>query len=363
MKNKYVLCCMMLGISFILNGCNKSEIPEEDFTFNQNLSDDNMVDKASDNDATEASSEMNIESRTEASSEINSENKIEISSEIDSENKIEISSEINSESKIEESNEINDEISENAYFLSVNGDFSKKVANNPIDQKYIVNADAPAMEIWQSSLEKCEVWNQQIDFTASELGKLLDESSYEQLQNAVSLWHEYYQEELSQSRELYGNGGMILGSMYTAISADMLTEKCRLTSITLLSQEYELSGNTSYVENTTITNNDGEYSVLPQNFCIEYTSDFEEELMSYAINEKSSDELEVLIQETSNKIEEKFGHDYTEHANKYVSFIQTLHTVESNISADDNLCLALKENRLKLYATELLNILYMLDEQ
>ena len=70
-----------------------------------------------------------------------------------------------------------------------------------------------------------------------------------------------------------------------------------------------------------------------------------------------------LIHETANKIEEKFGHDFTEHTNKYVSFIHALYTIENDISEDDNLCLVLKENRLKLYAIELLNIVYMLDVQ
>ena len=156
---------------------------------------------------------------------------------------------------------------------------------------------------------------------------------------------------------------MILGSMYTALSADVLIEKCKLISFTLLSQEYKLSNNVSFAEKTTTTNSDSEYSISPQSFCIEYSSDFEETLISYSINEKNSDELEKLIRETANKIEEKFGHDFTEHANKYVSFIDGLCTIENDISEDSNRCLKLKENRLKLYAVELLNIEYMINSQ
>ena len=212
-------------------------------------------------------------------------------------------------------------------------------------------------------MEKCEVWNQQIDFTGSKLEGLLNKADCKQLQNAISLWHEYYQEEVSQNRGLYGNNGMILGSMYTAISADVLVEKCKLTAVTLLSQEYELSGNVSFAENTTVASNDTEYSLSPQAFCMEYSSDFEETLASYSIEERNSDELEELIHETANKIEEKFGHDFTEHTNKYVSFVCELYTIEKNISEDSNRCLGLKENRLKLYAIELLNIKYMMEEQ
>lgn len=245
----------------------------------------------------------------------------------------------------------------------MNGDFYEKAACNPIDQKYVMNGEAAPLEIRQFALEKCEAWNEQIDFTGSELESLLSKADYDQLQNAISLWQEYYQEEVYQNRELYGNGGMILGSMYTAVSADVLIEKCRLTSFMLLSQEYELSGNVSFAENTTATNNDREHSPSPQSFCIEYSSDFEETLVSYSINEKNSGELEELIYETANKIEEEFGHDFTEHTDKYVSFIYALNTVENSISEDSELCLILKENRLRLYAIELLNIAYMIDGQ
>ena len=173
------------------------------------------------------------------------------------------------------------------------------------------------------------------------------------LQNAISLWQEYYQEEVNQSRELYGPNALIGGSMYTAISGDLLIEKCRLTS-------YELSGNASFAVNAAAANNDSEYSFSPYSFFIEYTSDFEETLIPYSLNEKNSDELEALIHETANKIEEKFGHDFAEHTDKYISFIQALYTIENHISEDHNRCLTLKENRLKLCAIELLDIVYMI---
>lgn len=40
-----------------------------------------------------------------------------------------------------------------------------------------------------------------------------------------------------------------------------------------------------------------------------------------------------------------------------------LYAIENDISEDSNRCLILKENRLKLYAIELLNIVYMIDGQ
>lgn len=254
-----------------------------------------------------------------------------------------------------------DESSKNAYFLSSDRDFYEKAACNPIDQNYIIDEEAAPLEIWQSALEKCEAWNQQIDFTASQLEGLLSKAGCAQLQDARRLWHEYYQEEVEQNRELYGSNGMIPGTMYTAISADVLIEKCRLAAFALLSQEYELSGNVSFAEDAAAANAEWEYSLSPQAFCVEYTSAFEETLASYSIGEKNSDELEELIDKTANKIEETFGHDFTEHANKYVSFIQTLYTIETDISEDGNLCLTLQKNRLELYLMELLNIAYMLE--
>ena len=251
MKNKYLLFCITLSIFLALSGCKKNEIPQEDITYNQNLHNDDHVDESSDN----------------------SKNKYETSNEILNNS--------NGQSNIPDSS------NENTYFLSTNSDFYEKVACNPIDQKYIMDEEAASpLEIWQFALKKCEAWNQQIDFTGSELESLLSKADYDQLQNAISLWHEYYQEEVYQNRELYGSNGIILGSMYTAISADLLIEKCKLISFTLLSQEYELSSNVSFAENTTTTNNDSEYSLSPQSFCIEYSSDFEETLISYSINEK-----------------------------------------------------------------------------
>lgn len=253
---------MTLSIFLVLSGCNKNEIPQEDITYNQNLYNDDHVDKSSDN----------------------SKNKYETSNEILDNSSQSIGD--NNQDNSNEQSDIPDSSNENAYFLSTNSDFYEKVACNPIDQKYVIDEEVAPLEIWQSALKKCEVWNQQIDFTNSELERLLSKADYDQLQNAISLWHEYYQEEVYQNRELYRNNGMILGSMYTAISADVLIEKCKLTSFTLLSQEYELSSNVSFAENTTTTNKDSEYSLSPQSFCIEYSYDFEETLISYSINER-----------------------------------------------------------------------------
>lgn len=349
MKNKYLLFCITLSIFLALSGCKNNEIPKEDITYNQNLHNDNHVDESSDNsnNKSETSNEI-LDNSSQAIGDNNQDNSNEQS---------------NGWNNSNGQSNIPDGLNENAYFLSTNSDFYEKVACNPIDQKYIIDKEAAPLEIWQSALEKCEAWNQQIDFTGSELERLLSKADYDQLQNAISLWHEYYTEEVRQNRELYGNNGMILGSIYTAISVDVLIEKCKLTSFILLSQEYELSSNVSFAENTTITNNDSEYSLSPQYFCIEYSSGFEETLIFYSINEKNSDELEELIHETANKIEEKFGHAFTKHTNKYVSFIDALYTIENDISEDSNMCLILKENRLKLYAIELLNIVYMIDGQ
>lgn len=339
MKSKYLLFCITLSIFLALSGCQKNEIPQEDITYDQDLHNEDHVEESSDNN----------ENKSETGNEILGNSSQSIGD--------------NDRDNSNEQSHIPDSSNENAYFLSMNNDFYEKVACNPIDQKYVIDEEAASLEIWQSALQKCEAWNQQIDFTGSELERLLSKADYDQLQNAISLWHEYYQEEVYQNRELYGNNGIILGSIYTAISADVLMEKCKLTSFTLLSQEYELSGNVSFAEDTTAANNDREYSLSPQSFCIEYSSDFEETLISYSVNEKNTDELEELIHETANKIEEEFGHDFTEHTNKYVSFIDALYTIENDISEDSNLCLTLKENRLKLYAIELLNIVYMIDGQ
>lgn len=349
MKNKYLLFCITLSIFLALSGCRKNEISQEDITYNQNLHNDDHVDEFSDNSKNK--SETGNEISDNSSQSIGDNNQDNSNGQSDNQDNSNVQSNIPHNSN------------ENAYFLSTNSDFYEKVACNPIDRKYVIDEEAAPLEIWQSALTRCEAWNQQIDFTGSELERLLSKADYDQLQHAISLWHEYYQEEVYQNRELYGSNGMILGSMYTAVSADVLIEKCKLTSFILLSQEYELSSNVSFSENTMTTNNDSEYSLSPQSFCIEYSSDFEETLISYSINEKNSDELEELIHETANKIEEKFGHDFTEHANKYVSFIHALYTIENNISEDSNLCLILKENRLKLYVIELLNIVYMIDGQ
>ena len=306
MKDKHFLFCMILSTFLLVGGCGKNAIPQEDITSRKSLHNNVSVTEESDN------SKNNFE---------------------------------------------------NTYILSVKSDFYEKVADNPIDQKYVIDAESAPLEIWQFALQKCEAWNQQIDFTGAELEGVLSKADYEQLQNAISLWHEYYQEEVEQNRELFGNGGLILGSMYTATSADVLMEKCKLTSYILLSQEYELTGNVSFAENAVATNNDSAYSLSPQAFCIEYNSDFEKALYSYSINEKNSDELEEVIRDTANRIEEEFGRNFAEHADKYVSFIRALNTIENDISEDSDRCLKLKENRLELYATELLNIEYMIDEE
>lgn len=51
--------------------------------------------------------------------------------------------------------------------------------------------------------------------------------------------------------------------------------------------------------------------------------------------------------------------DCVEHSSKYVSFVHSLYMIENKISENRDLCLIVQKNRLKLYETELLNILYM----
>lgn len=101
-----------------------------------------------------------------------------------------------------------------------------------------------------------------------------------------------------------------------------------------MSQEYELSGSVTFAENTAAAGNNSDDSISPQSSCIEYGPDFEE----------------------------TFGHDYAEHTDKYLSLVHALYTIENDISEDHELCLLLKENRLKLCATELLNIVYMIGD-
>ena len=358
MKGRYFLYCLMLSTILVLSGCDKNEasqdkIPgdlsltydsytEETTTYTENMIDEQM-DEQTDEQLIVQPNDQNGE-QEDGKPHFQNEQPIEQ----DVENK---------------SSDILNGSMEGTYFLSTKSDFFETLANNPIDQQYVIDEEANPLQIWQSALEKGNVWNQQIDFSVSKLENMLDSADFDQMKGAINLWHEYYQEEVEQNRELYGSNGMILGSMYTATSADVLMEKCRLTSFILLSLEYEMSGQVSYADATAMGNAGKEYSLLPQNFCVEYSSDFEENLTSYSINQIQNDELEKLIQETANKIEEKFGHDFTRHAEKYVSVIQALYTVENDISQDDRLSLAIKENRLKLYAVELLNIRYMLDAQ
>lgn len=102
-----------------------------------------------------------------------------------------------------------------------------------------------------------------------------------------------------------------------------------------MSQEYELSGNVIFAENTAAAGNNSDDSFSPQSSYTEYGPDFEE----------------------------TFGHNYAEHTDKYLSFVHALYTIENDISEDRELCLLLKENRLKLCSAELLNIVYMIDGQ
>lgn len=325
MRNKNLILCITLIVLLALSGCGNNDVPQDtNNPSNQDQTANNQENQDDQDDQNDQNDQDDI-------------------------------------SNTDDTEDVSNGSYEDAYLLSTNSDFYGIIASNPIDQKYQFGDDATTLDIWEAAMQNCDAWNQQIDFTGAKLQGLLGGADYEQLQNAINLWHEYYQEEVDQNRDLYGLNGLIMGTMYTDISSGILVEKCKLTSLALLAQEYELSGNATFAEGDATAGNGSEYSISPGYFCIEYTSDFVESIASYSINDKNSDELETLIQNTASYIEDKFGHDFTAHANKYVSFIRTLYTVESGISDDSNLCHALEENRLKLYATELLNLQYMID--
>ena len=167
MKNKYLLFCVALSIFLALSGCGENENPQEDSTYNQYLHYDDHVDESSDNsiDESETSNEI-LDNSSQSTGDNTQDNSNEQS---------------DGQNNSNEQSNISDNSNENAYFLSTNSDFYEKVACNPIDQKYVIDGEAAPLEIWQSALEKCEAWNQQIDFTGFEL-----ESSTTEIPTSVS---------------------------------------------------------------------------------------------------------------------------------------------------------------------------------
>lgn len=256
---------------------------------------------------------------------------------------------------------------EDFYLLSVNEEFYENIALNPIVQKYEFGNGESTLDAVQKAFEACEAWNRQIDYTGAQLKGLLDDGEYVKLQEVINLWKEHYQEKVSLYQKLFGMNGMIPGSMYTEIATDMLADDSRLIACSLLSLEYELSQDIQFViqseEGNLNPENINWYGVSEESVCIEYSQDFKEILNSYSLDEKNSEELGLIISETAERIQEIIGDDFDfiSHVNKYVSLMNTLNEIEEQISTDSRYIIV-KEKKLKLYATQLLNIEFMLLE-
>lgn len=260
----------------------------------------------------------------------------------------------------EKSEELVETLNPDEYIISKNEEFYELIKSNPIDANYVVTYDAP-MQTYMEALLKCEAWNRQIDYTVDVLKAYLSESDYEELKAAVELWHEYSQEEIFMNRELYGTGGLILGSMYTPIFGVNHAEKCKFMAVALLSLEYEVTNSISFLEKTTAEAEGEEYVVLPWRYCIEYVDEFEETLEESLPDSLSEEEVCNVIIEQAGKIEDDFGHDYKAHIEKLVTLTDKLYNVECAVSKDPERCEIVKHNRFRIFATELLNIEWMID--
>ena len=245
-----------------------------------------------------------------------------------------------------------------SYFVTQSPKFYKWLAENPIDEKYVVDYSSTTMEVKEALIKKCEAWNKQSDYTVSKLEGVLKETEYETIKNLVKLWREYYEEELGLNSALYGINGLIPGSMYSGISMDVLETKCRFTAYILLSYEYELTGSISFAEGEMSDNKTDGYEFSPESFCIEDVEEFKNIIKQYSLDEKDVDELKELIISTAGEI----NPIYKEHTKKYVKFIEGLYPIEFVLLNNEESCLSLEKNRLKLFATEILNIDYMIKQ-
>lgn len=245
-----------------------------------------------------------------------------------------------------------------SYFIAQSDEFYKLVIENPIDEKYVVDYSSTTMEVKEALIKKCEAWNKQSDYTVSKLEGVLKEAEYETIKNLVKLWREYYEEELGLNSALYGINGLISGSMYTGISMDVLETKCRFTAYILLSYEYELTGSISFAEGEMSDNKTDGYEFSPESFCIEDVEEFENIIKQYLLDEKDVGELKELIISTAGEIDPI----YKEHTKKYVKFIEGLYPIEFVLLNNEESCLLLEKNRLKLFAMEILNIDYMIKQ-
>lgn len=257
---------------------------------------------------------------------------------------------------------INENDYNNIYFLTQDNSFFEKIAANPIDSKFAIDYDNETpLEIKETDIKKCEAWNNQIDFTEEKLKGLLNKDTYAELSSALSFWKDYYGQELDLNSDLYGDNGIIAGSMYTSASTDVLVEKSKMISTALLSIEFILSGDFTYVDGQSASSENETYSISPQNFCIEYSEDFENYINGLSLDSKDQASLESLISNTSMDIENTFGHNFSNHIDNYVLFIDTMSTVYNEISNDESLNQSIEINWLKLYAIDLLNLKYLME--
>lgn len=100
------------------------------------------------------------------------------------------------------------------------------------------------------------------------------------------------------------------------------------------------------------------YEFSPESFCIEDVEEFENIAKQYSLDEKDVDELKELIISTAGGI----NPIYKEHTKKYVKFIEGLYPIEFVLLNNEESCLLLEKNRLKLFAMEILNIDYMINQ-
>lgn len=255
---------------------------------------------------------------------------------------------------------LNQESIDLAYMLSKDKEFYEFIKSNPIDANYPVSDDG-TMQTYMTALLKCEAWNNQIDYTVEKLKAQLTENYYEELQAAVTLWHNYCQEEIYMNRDLYGSDGVIMGSLYTQLFAWVIQEKCQYMATLLWSMEYELTNSISFMEEAT---GEGEYSELeisPRLFCFEFDSGLEEAVETSLPDSISADKVCEVMRETASRIDDSFGHEFKDHVEGLISLIDKLCDVEIAVSQDEKYCKTIQDNRLRLFATELLHIEYWIN--
>lgn len=279
-----------------------------------------------------------------------------------SDSEVDESSSMESEDDSNKEDSVQGDSQRKAYFISEDNEFYRKIAENPIDINYIIDYEAPVLQIYIDLVDKCFVWDNQIDYTLAALENELDESIYNELKEVVDLWHEYFQEELSINGSLYGGDGFIMGSMYKPISAEMVSEKAKYFACILSSIEYVITSDISFAEEGRTDSEGAEYRIESWMFCPEYIDDFEDAIEDYSIEAMDTDNLKKLINETAGSIEERFGHEFSKHADKCLALTERLYRIESKVLQDEECCKVIRDNRLRLMVTELLYIKYLIDE-